>query len=66
LYNQNVAALRRFRQQTTAPEVFAKTPKERKELQKEFNKTRDILMGQAGNLYEQYQEDIDDYYSILR
>jgi hypothetical protein len=66
IYNQQLAAMRRFRQQTTAPEVFAQTPKERKELVKEFNKTRDVLMGQVGGLYEQYQEDIDDYYSILR
>lgn len=66
VYNQQLADMRRFRQQTTAPEVFSKTPKERKELVKEFNKTRDVLMGQVANLYESYQEDIDDYYSILR
>jgi len=64
IYNQQLAAMRRFRSMTTDAEVFAKTPKERKALQEDFNKSRDILMGQVVSLYKQYQDDIDGYYKF--
>jgi len=32
---------------------------------KEMNKVRDIQMNRVSNLYEEYQDDIDDYYSVI-
>jgi hypothetical protein len=62
LYNQLSSDLSQFSSKTKEVEAMADTPRERKELVKENNKTRDILMRQMAALYEQYQEDIDDYY----
>jgi hypothetical protein len=64
MYNKQISALRQFREQTSAAEAYADTPKERKDFKKEMNKIRDVYMDQVASLYEAYDDDIDAYYQI--
>ena len=65
VYNKQLAQLSEISQAMSAPLVYAETPKERKELRKEFDKVRDLHMNQVVKWYETYQEDIDDYYRFV-
>jgi hypothetical protein len=64
LYNRQVANMREFRAATTVGEVYAETPRERKEYKKEMNKIRDVYMEQVNSLYKTYEDDINEYYRI--
>jgi hypothetical protein len=64
MYNQQISALREFREATVVGEIYAETPAERKQYKKEMNKIRDLYMDQVGNLYKTYEDDINEYYQI--
>ena len=62
IYNQQIASLSNLREMTAVGEIYAETPKDRKNYKKEINKTRDVYMNQVDSLYKTYEEDIDNYY----
>jgi hypothetical protein len=59
IYNKQISALRQFREATVFGEIYADTPKERKDYKKEMNKIRDVYMDQVTALHEAYKDKID-------
>lgn len=65
LYDDFVNDISELRQDMAVGEVYAESPKERKAFKKEMNKIRDVYMNRVSNVYDEYEDEIDDYYEFF-